>query len=155
MKDNILIALAWLVIISGTLLVHSQEFEDELIKAEMAAAEAGTDKYLIKEDIMVTNQEILDLGLAIYEKCLKVKTPVHLEYNDDVTQLEIKIQGYVDSLTEEELEHPRYGTYPVSNIEGVNEFLIDIMDLCDNKDFIDEVDMEFYYNGDSIFITFK
>jgi hypothetical protein len=79
MKDNILIALAWLVIISGTLLVHSQEFEDEQIRYEMAAAEAGTDKYLIlhKEDIMENRVALIKTQLDRYGDNRKLLYDIH------------------------------------------------------------------------------
>ena len=66
--DNILMTLAWLVVIGGTLIVHSQEFEYEQIRAEMAAAEAGTDKYLIlnKEDIMENQVQLIKDQLDRY-----------------------------------------------------------------------------------------
>lgn len=53
--NKIVISLSLSAILCGTLIVHSHDYEYELAKYEMAAAQAGTDAFIYKEDNMLNN----------------------------------------------------------------------------------------------------
>ena len=129
MKDNILITLAWLVIIGGTLIVHSQEFEDEQMRAEMRAAEAGTDKYLIlKEDIMELNLIKID---EILDEMVRAKHVVTEVYRGDGVEIKINYQGTLDDGFE---VYSKYQQDAITVSERLNVF--EDYEVCEDGDII-------------------
>ena len=128
MKDNIMITLAWLVIIGGTLIVHSQEFEDEQMRAEMAAAEAGTDKYLIKEDIMELNLIKID---EILDEMVRAKHVVTAVYRGDGVEIKINYQGTLGDSFE---VYSKYQQDAITVSERLNVF--EDYEVCEDGDII-------------------
>lgn len=128
MKDNVLITLAWLVIIGGTLIVHSQEFEDEQMRAEMRAAEAGTDKYLIKEDIMELNLIKVD---EILDEMVRAKHVVTAVYRGDGVEIKINYQG---TLGDDFEVYSKYQQDAITVSERLNVF--EDYEVCEDGDII-------------------
>ena len=127
--DNILITLAWLVVvIGGTLMVHSQEFEQ--IKAEMRAVQAETDKYVIlnKEDIMELNLIKVD---EILDEMVRAKHVVTAVYRGDGVEIKINYQG---TLGDDFEVYSKYQQDAITVSERLNVF--EDYEVCEDGDII-------------------